>query len=292
MIDLITVVFEKEIPLIEIQARSIEFYIDTDIIKNIYVVVNDDNSIVSLIDPTWWGIHANKVQIIPRSSFGVNSMLTGWSSQQMYKLLAANSSESEWSMCLDAKTWFVQKLEWDKLFDTHGKVRFGWFPTISVFKPAEESLNKFYDINMSAVIGPGGVPFMFHTNTVKEMISDIEHKTSTKFLDFFSEKVNPPYLITEFMLYSAFVIYKYGNYSSLYSTQYYSPCNISEWEIQKFDKLLSRMHTSGVLTASIHSKVYANLSAQQLDNWFNFLVEKTLTTNIENTKNRLNILIK
>lgn len=286
MIDLITVVFEKEIPLIEIQARSIELYIDTDIIRNIYVVVNDDDHIIDLINPAWWGIHSHKVQIIPRSKYGVDPTLIGWDSQQMYKLFAAESAESSWSMCLDAKTWFVQKLQWDKLFDTDGRVRFGNMYVNPVFKSAQVFLEELYNIRMTQIVGPGGVPFMFHTETVKSMFKELD----TPFLEFFSTHVRLPANITEFMLYSAYVTHKHGNYSSLYSgSTYYGVQNIADFQIDKFDRMIMRMNYSQTLTASIHLRVYPLLTDQQFDDWCDFLVEKNLTTTIENTKNRLNI---
>jgi hypothetical protein len=287
VIDLITVVFEKEIPLIEIQARSIELYVDTDIIKNIYVVVNDEDSIVDQINPEWWGINSNKVKIIPRSKFDVDANVKGWYSQQLYKLLAAESAESCWSMCLDAKTWFVQKLQWDKLFDESNRVKFKSFPVIPVFKSAQEFLEKYYNISMSEVIGPGGVPFMFHSETVKSMINE----TDGSFLKFFFDHVHPPSAITEFMLYSAYVIHKHSNYSSLYSSyQYYYVRNIADFQIDKFDKICENMKYPVTLTASIHLRVYPLLTEEQFEKWCCFLVERNLTTNIENTKNRLNIL--
>jgi len=287
VIDLITVVFEKEIPLIEIQARSIELYIDTDIIKNIYVVVNDEDSIVDQINPNWWGVHSNKVQIIPRSKYGVDSTLIGWDSQQMYKLFAAESAESSWSMCLDAKTWFVQKLQWDNLFDEHSRVKFRSMPVIPVFKSAQEFLEKFYNIDMKEVIGPGGVPFMFHTETVKSMFKELK----IPFLEFFSTHVRLPANITEFMLYSAYVIHKNRDYSSLYSkSQYYHIQNLADFQIDQFDEILENMTYPVTLTASIHLRVYPLLSEQRFERWCNFLLEKNLTTNIENTKSQLNIL--
>ena len=287
MIDLITVVFEKEIPLIEIQARSIELYIDTDIIKNIYVIVNDEDSVVTQINPTWWGIHSHKVQIIPRSKYGVDPTLIGWDSQQMYKLFAAESAESSWSMCLDAKTWFIQSLRWDKLFDEDNRVKFRSMYVNPVFKSAQDFLEKFYNIHMTQIIGPGGVPFMFHTETVKSMFKEIE----IPFLEFFSTHVRLPANITEFMLYSAYVIHKHGNYSSLYyNSQHYYVQNIADFQIDKFDKILENMNYPVTLTASIHLRVYPLLTEEQFETWCNFLVERDLTTNIENTKRQLNIL--
>jgi len=286
LIDLITVVFAPELYLLELQARSISLYIDHLRIKNIYIVVNDDSSLCDLIDPQWWGINHNKVNIIHRSSFGVDPTLDGWSSQQLYKLCAANIAESEWSMCLDAKTWFVQTLDWAQLFDDTGRVKFASFPTIPVFRPAQLSIEKYFDIELPRVISPGGVPFMFHTETVKDMINYIPD-----FFEFFCTNVNLPNYMTEFMLYSGFVIKKYSTYNTLYSTtQHYRVTNLADWEISEFDPILDRMGHDNNLTISIQGRAYPHLSELQMDKWCEFLLTKHIIAHKEIAKLKLNTL--
>jgi hypothetical protein len=292
VIDLITVVFQQELHLIKIQARSIELNLESHRINKIYVVVDSDDSVADLVDPAWWGINANKVKIIPRSQLGLAPQLDGWSRQQLYKLLAAEQAESEWSMCLDAKTWFVQSLEWDKLFDGNGLVRFRSFPTIDHFKSAQVFLEKFYNIELPHVIGPGGVPFMFRTELVKEMVKDIEQRTGSSFFDWFALHVMEPDRITEFMLYSGYVIHKLGSYSSLYSRdQYYTVTNMADRQVaEEFDLIMGRMHGPYNLTASIQGRAYPHLNDEQLDVWVNFLFSRNLITNPENAKLQLNTL--
>jgi hypothetical protein len=286
LIDLITVVFEPELYLLELQARSISLYIDHLRIKNIYIVVNDDSSICDLIDPLWWGINHNKVNIIHRSAFGVDPTLDGWSSQQLYKLCAANIAESEWSMCLDAKTWFVQTLDWARLFDDGGRIKFTSLPTIPVFRPAQLSIEKYFEIELPRVIGPGGVPFMFHTETVKDMINYIPD-----FFEFFCTNVKLPSYMTEFMLYSGFVIKKYNTYDTLYSTtQHYQVTNLADWQINKFDSMLNRMGHDNNLTISIQGRAYPHLSESQMDKWCEFLLTKHIILHKEIAKLKLNTL--
>lgn len=285
VIDLITVVFQQELYLLEVQARSIELYIEPHRIQNIYVVINDSDAIVSQIDLAWWGVNSHKVKLIPRSLWGDAETLHGWASQQLYKLLAAEQAESAWSMCLDAKTWFVQPLDWSKLFDTNGKACFKSFPTIPVFKSAQLFVEQYLGIKLPHVIGPGGVPFMFHTETVKSMVKHIDN-----FFDFFVAHVQFPDELTEFMLYSGFVIYKYGNYTRLYSKeQFYTVTNLADWQHTEFDHILQYMGSEHNLTASIQGRAYAYLTPEQLDCWTGFLLTKQLIASPENTKNKLNI---
>ena len=286
VIDLITVVFEPELYLLELQARSISLYIDQARIQNIYIVVNGDNHLCNSIDPRWWGKNSNKVNIIHRSFFGDTHMLDGWSSQQLYKLCAANIADSEWSMCLDAKTWFVNPLDWEQLFDNAGRANFSSYPTVPVFLPAQESIEQYFNIQLPHIIGPGGVPFMFHTETVKDMIDAIPN-----FFEFFCINVNMPSYMTEFMLYSGFVIKKYQTYDMLYSNQqYYRVTNLADWQIDEFDNILARMDTSNNLTSSIQGRAYPHLTELQLDQWLGFLLTKHIITDKEIAKSKLNIL--
>jgi len=289
VIDLITVVFQQELFLIEIQARSIELYVDSNRINNIYVVVNDADHVADLINPSWWGINANKVVVIPRSRWGHVATLPGWESQQLYKLLAAEQAEANWSMCLDAKTWFVQKLEWNRLFSGDGRVHFKSMPIICTFYPAQRTIEDLFKINMATVVAPGGVPFMFHTETVKDMFTHLVARGN--FIDFFAEHVLEPYKITEFMLYSGFVNLKYQSQTALYNEyQYYTITNLADWQVHEFDAAMERMAASKNLTVSIQGRAYPHLTEFQLDNWCNFLLSKNLINDPQEAKNKLNIL--
>ena len=64
MVDLITVVYRPEIYYLEIQARSIELYLDSDFIHNIIIVVNDQDDVANLIDVNWYGKNKDKVKEI------------------------------------------------------------------------------------------------------------------------------------------------------------------------------------------------------------------------------------
>ena len=64
MIDILTVVFQQELYYLEIQARSIEQYIDSDKIGKIFVIVNDEDSVCSAVNVNWWGRNSHKVNII------------------------------------------------------------------------------------------------------------------------------------------------------------------------------------------------------------------------------------
>ena len=290
MIDIITVVFQPELYYLKVQARSIEQYIDSDKIGKIFVVVNDESSVCNLVDTDWWGINRNKVVVIDRKQFGVNECVPGWESQQYYKLACANIAESNWSMVLDAKTWFIQTLDFSKIFDPVGRVTFGIYPTLDAFKTAEESVEKYFNIESKEVIGPAGVPFFFNTSEMNSLYKYLIDN-GTNMFDFFTTNVLYPMLLTEFMFYSAWIKFKYGTLEVLYS--YDSPymvTNIADFQMYEFDDLFyNNMQKRNNLTVSIHRKVYSALTDQQLNTWVNFLHSKNLIDNPTETFQLLNM---
>lgn len=288
--DLVTVVYSKELDYLEIQAKSIELYVPQEYINEIIVVIND--SVPCDIDPNWYGVNSNKLKIINYTDWGFKNhhlensghLSAGWINQQLCKLLVCQDVASEWYFVLDAKTWFVNRIHYDKLFSSEGKSNNKSVDIHANFSKAIPSINQQYGLDIQRAIGPGGVPFCFHTNTVKEMIKQIttvSNPTET-FVDFFLlrapvENTNP---ITEFLLYSGYVLKKYGSYKSLYVDRHdiflYAPCNVSENDVSNFDQLLEDMKMTNCITASVHKRALAKLKLYQLKNWIDFLISKNL----------------
>jgi hypothetical protein len=282
MIDLITVVFRDELPLLQIQARSIERYVSG--INTITVVVNDSADVAELIDTAWWGKYQHCVQVTIRN---FESRVTGWESQQLCKLLSASCCNSDWSMVLDAKTWFVKLLDTADLFDQQGRPCSGLSGISPHFEPSRQFVERYYDICMPQVIGPGGVPFVFHTKTVQSMIDNIEN-----FVDFFQTHLRYPDLVTEFHLYSGHVIKQHGSLDCLYNTRsVLRVVNIDHSQLTEFDNLLTSMQSSTVLTASVHRRLYSQMTAQQLLAWKDFLIVKELLQSSDLIQNKLNTVI-
>jgi hypothetical protein len=277
LIDLITVVFQEELHFLKTQALSIQLYTRQQDISNIYVVVNDVDSVADLVDPAWYGTHQSKVKIIPYSVWNYEmDRINGWQSQQICKLLAAREALSTWSMCLDAKTWFIQSLDLSKLFDAQQRVTAGTWPVMPVFTSSKQFLEQHYSIDMPKIIGPGGVPFVFHSETVRALVNSFDD-----FIEFFKANMTNSNAVTEFHLYSSFVLARDGTYERLYNkTQYYTCYNIAEWETDKFDWIYHALtNDSLVLTASMHRKAYSLISPEQLEQWQQFVTQKKLNIN-------------
>ena len=289
MFDFITVVFQVELPLLEIQARSLDLYVPPADVNQITVVVNDNDYVAELVNPEWWGQHSTKVVIKTTSEYDL--LGTGWESQQLLKLLEASQSKTTWAFVLDAKTWFIKEFNQAKLFSQSGKPWSGSVPgKPDVFVEARAFVENYYNIKMPEIVGPNGVPFMFHTETVREMINEIPN-----FVKFFETNVRGPNFLTEFFLYSGFVTKKYGNINELYGTShtYLYPMNVATTEADNFAELFNKIKKhQAVLTASIHRGVYSKISHENLLTWVKFLQERNLINNELETINLLNTYIK
>lgn len=260
MIDIVTVVFQEEIPILKVQAESVARYCQNIGIRNIYVVVNDDEDTIHKIDAGWWGDLANHVLVVPRSAFSTQFIDNGWVSQQALKLLAAAMSHNTWSMVLDAKTVFVRELELTDVLDRDGRARVGTLPVFPVFEPTRLMINELYNIDMKDQLGPGGVPFFFQNDAVRLMIAETTFLAKKSFPIWFQAKGR----ITEFMLYSGYLQYRFGGYDTFYSSEAaFGAVNISHGEVDQFNTKLKQMQDPRTLTVSIHRGAWSQLTDDQ-----------------------------
>lgn len=271
MIDLVTVVFRDELPVLKLQAASIAQYCQNIGIRNIYVVVNDDEDTLHHVDAGWWGDLANHVLVIPRSAFSTEFVDNGWVSQQVLKLLTSAMSYNTWSMVLDAKTIFVREVKLTELIDQQGRACVGSMATFPVFEPARLIVNDLFKINMTRQLGPGGVPFMLQNDTVRLMIGEISFLIGRSFPRWFQGNGK----LTEFMLYSGYVQHKFGSFDMFYSDQFqFQPVNVCHSEVESWDRKLQQMQQNHTLTVSVHRAAWKQLSNNQQQQYQNFLIDR------------------
>ena len=278
MIDIVTVVFEQELSVLKLQAQSIDLYCRHIGVRNIYVVINDVETVAQKIDPAWWGAFAPQVLIVPRSVFSVEFTNNGWVSQQALKILTASISHNIWSMILDAKTIFVKELTPAEIVDSQGRICVGSMPLYPVFEPSKLIVNELYKIELDSQLGPGGVPFFFHNDTVRLMIAETAFITKKSFPVWFQEQG----MLTEFVLYSGFLKYRFGGYDVFYSsTNAVFPCNICHSETARFDAKLQEMQQPNINTVSIHRQAWTQLSSTQQQQYRDFLISCSILTATE-----------
>ena len=271
MIDICTVVFEPEIEVLKLQAQSLDLYCGRIGVRNIYVVVNDGDDLGKMIDPAWWGHLASHVLVVPRTAFSTPWISNGWVTQQLWKILAASMSYNTWTMVLDAKTVFVRELTLDTVIDDQGRVAVGYLPVYPVFEPAKHIVNQLFDIDLTQQIGPGGVPFFFHNDTIRFMIADVTLQTRQQFPRWFQDQG----VLTEFMLYSGYVQHKYAQAHSLVNPENrFGPViNICHSQQAQFDEIITNMKSHRPLTVSVHRGAWQQATPEQKMAYKFFLID-------------------
>jgi hypothetical protein len=272
MIDICTVVFRDEIPTLKVQAASLEQYCSKIGIRNIYVVLNDDEALAAEIDPAWWGSLAQYVLVVPRTTFSTAWVENGWLSQQLFKILTASISYNKWTMVLDAKTMFVRELNLEDLGTPDGRLTVGTLPIYDVFKPAKDIVDQLFGIDMQTQIGPGGVPFFFHNDTVRYMIAEVTERTQQSFPEWFQRQG----MLTEFMLYSGYVQHKFGTQNLTEQNALGNVINICHSEVDQFDSKLASMQNPHTLTVSVHRNAWRELTAEQKNAYRMFLIDRNI----------------
>lgn len=269
MIDIVTVVFKQELPVLQAQAQSVERYCQDIGIRNIYVVVNDDESVVGEIDSAWWGALSNKVLVIPRSAFSTDYSDNGWLSQQALKLMTSATSYNTWSMVLDAKTIFVKPLQLSELLDAQERPQVGQLEIYPVFDRSKQIVNELFSIDLQKQLGPGGVPFIINNQMARALIAEVEHRTAMKFPEWFQAQG----MLTEFILYSGYIQYR-GFTNVLYNVDNNDlvPVNICHSEVAAFDRKFKEMQNA--LTVSVHRNAWTEFTAEQRQQYQHFLIDR------------------
>lgn len=263
MLDIITVVFKDELDSLQTQARSVAKYCEKSSIGNIYVVVNDTQDVTALIDCDWWGNLSSKVIVLDRCIFSDHWCSNGWVSQQALKLITAATSHNQHSMILDAKTIFVRELLMSQLFDCAGQIQTGQLDVYPVFDTSRNIVNKLFGIELVQQAGPGGVPFVVHNHTVRAMIAEVCAHTDQSFAVWFQAQG----MLTEFLLYSGYVVKSTGSLDTLYSrhNRLGGIVNVCHSEVDSWSDKFAQMQQPSTLTVSVHRHAWSKLlTSQQL----------------------------
>lgn len=273
MFDICTVVFKEDIRSLQVQAESIHKYCKDIGIRNIYVVVNDDEYLLEQIFLSWWKDFTPNVFLIPRTMFSTAWVNNGWVSQQVFKLLTASISYNVYTLVLDAKTIITKELTKKILIDQDGRPRVGRTPLYPVFESSQKICEQTWNIKMHEQLGPGGVPFVLHNDTVRCMIAETTALTNVPFPLWFQSQGT----LTEFMFYSAYVQARYGSLDALYSPESsIFPVNVCHSEFEIFDSKLEQMRHPNVTSVSVHRDTWARLSPEQKTAFQTHLLDRGL----------------
>uniref|UniRef100_A0A6C0JH35 DUF5672 domain-containing protein n=1 Tax=viral metagenome TaxID=1070528 RepID=A0A6C0JH35_9ZZZZ len=214
--DFVTIFFndESEINLLRLQAMSMKF-VNKTIIHNIYVIYNSPGlfDINEIID-----YYPNelkpKVKLIYNEEIdhSFKNTKSSWYNQQILKILISKIAESDYYLIMDGKNHFIRGVNYSDYFDKSGK------PFLFLGYPGNMINNyynclEYYESNCpfdyknkeNQIKLLTTTPFLLKKKDVLEMINYVEEKENLGFYDFFCKN---PKKITEFYLYSTYLICK------------------------------------------------------------------------------------
>lgn len=274
MIDICTIVFRDELPILQVQAQSIGLYCQNLGVRNVYVVINDDETLAAEIDPAWWGPMASHVLVVPRTAFSAGWIENGWVSQQVWKLLVPTMSYNFYTMILDAKTVVISPLSLTRLCDSQGRINAGRAPIPPAFEPSAQICRDLLGVTVDEQICPTGVPYFVHNDTVRFMISDLTMRTRESFPAWFQRQG----VLTEFILYSAYNQFKYNSLDTFYNkTCKIDLINLTMCNAFEHSSLLEQMTEDHIQFVSIHRDVWPVLTDEQRQNYRMLLLDRGLT---------------
>jgi hypothetical protein len=168
-------------------------------------------------------------------------------------------------MVVDAKTLFVKPVP-----RYNERPQTGLLDIFPVFETSQQRVSKLFDIDLQKQLGPGGVPFIINNQLIYQMVQEIQLRTKQDFAHWFQDQG----MITEFILYSGYVLFSQGSFDKMYDIgqPVVVPCNLCHSEVAEFDNKFLQM--SQATTVSIHRNAWQQMSSQQRAQYMNFLSQR------------------
>ncbi|MGS0685676.1 DUF6492 family protein [Nakamurella sp. GG22] len=204
----VTVVFESEYLLLDLQARSMSVYLPASMVGEIIVIDNSRRGMSKEFKhrlTTSYGDLKARVSFVRPKDICTVPATTGWRSQQVYKLVIAERISGERYVVLDAKNHFVAEARPHFFQSPDGRARVNEYSfRTHPLRPALENVLGYLGLDPAPAIEkfPATVtPFVLDTALVRAMMQDIEERSGN---DFATEFVDNNLL--EFFLYSGWLL--------------------------------------------------------------------------------------
>jgi hypothetical protein len=215
---LVTVVHDRDYPLLRLQARSLARYLAPDFASQIYVIANQ-----GLIGENEWripllhdyGYLGDRVRLVDAPDVSaIPSSIIGWKSQQILKLMVAKIVTSDRYMVLDAKNHLIFPLSND-FCENGDRIQLSSrnYESSPMRHYLDSSL-QYFDVDKDGIqttFLPTTTPFIFPTHLVRALIDNIDQREQTPFPLVFDRLG-----ATEFLLFGAFLCSLPGGIGKFY----------------------------------------------------------------------------
>jgi hypothetical protein len=201
---IVTVAHSIDLPLLKLQARSLDRYLTRDFVREIIVVDNSQGS-ASLDRSTLLPQYGDlPVRIIDASVIAPMPKASGWFTQQVYKLLISRHIWSKYYLMLDAKNHLVAPLTLPMLQAPDGRLCIRQYDYLK--HPLKRYLLRccdYFGIDQQVVNNflPTVTPFTARTYWVRKLVTHIERNGQPFMQTFLAAKV------TEFFLFGTYLLH-------------------------------------------------------------------------------------
>lgn len=208
----VTPVFEAEVPLLHLQARSIARHLPPGEVDDVVVLDNTARGLrardrTALLDA--YGSHAPRVRLLRPADVCPVPRASGWRRQQALKLAVARSVGTAHYVVLDAKNHLVARPGPTALVTADGRARVrGYGYRDHPLRPAFTHVLTYLGLDPDAYVDRFAAtvtPFVLDTAVVRDLLRDVEEQSGRPFAHAFVAAD-----LTEFFLYAGWVARRDG----------------------------------------------------------------------------------
>lgn len=284
----VSVVFEAEFRLLELQARSMARFLSRQLPAEIIVIDNSargmDTGMRDHLLAAYGGL-ADLVRIVrPRDICSVPGAI-GWRSQQVLKLCVVELLKTERYVVLDAKNIFIDEPSSEFFENAAGKPRVNAYSYRShPLRPVLEHVLAYLGIDpvdhvdrFTATV----TPFVLETAIVRELIAGIEQNSGLRFAQEFVRNS-----LTEFFLYSGWIIASGRALEDVYDFHQVSCPNV--WphsaNLSGVKAAIRQANEGHAPIFTVHRKALGALDPQSLDVLAGFWTEREAFPSVEDAR--------
>ena len=218
----VTVVFGAETRLLELQARSLARYLDSDAVASIVVIDNGwrrpSRRRMGRLRAAY-GRLADRLTIVRTIELVPELPPTiGWRSQQLAKLLVARVVTTDHYVVLDAKNHLIRPTGLADFLGPDGRAHGATHPyTQHPLKPQLIAALRYLGAGESVIdesveeFPPTATPFVMNTALTRAMLDGIEEASGLPFAREFERQQ-----LTEFFLYSSWIVVRASGIDAIY----------------------------------------------------------------------------
>lgn len=264
----VTVVFEAEVPLLELQARSVARHIEDGLFEEYLVIDNTRRGLPSRARRrirAELGGHADRLEFASRTELVARAAAptpSGWRMQQSLKLMAARRLTADHYVVLDAKNHFILPTSRADFFDSATGLPHGGMHSFEQhpLRPQLEHVASELGLDPATTVARFTAtvpPVVLDRRVVEEMIADVGGGDPDRFPVEF-ERAG----YTEFFLYTAWQVARGARLDDLVSGR--SLVSPTVWAgasgASDVRGVLERAHRADTTTFAIHRRALARLS--------------------------------